>query len=131
MALTTADHIEIRDLVARYNHAVDSGDGDGYADTFIDTGVLEAGELLVEGRDALAAFAVGLPKSQRAPRHIASNLVVSGDGDHATVAAYVQMYTLVGDPPRQEVAASGRYADQLVRSDGRWLFVRRVFTSDA
>jgi len=130
MALSTEDQLEIQGLVARYNHAVDSGEGDAYADTFVPDGVLDAGALQVEGRQALAAFAKGLPSTQHSPRHIASNLVIEGDGDRATVQAYVQMYVLAGDPPQPHLAVSGKYADTLVRNEGRWLFARRVFTRD-
>ncbi len=131
MALTTDDQLEIQGLVARYNHAVDDGRGPAFADTFTAAGVLDAGELLVEGREALEKFAIGLPHSFRVPRHIATNLVIDGDGDRATLEAYVQMYALVGEPPRRELVASGKYADQLAKVDGRWAFVRRVFTRDA
>ena len=130
MALTIEDQLEIHGLVARYNHAVDSGNGDAYADTFTADGILDAGALVVEGREALAAFATGLPSSMRSPRHIASNLVIEGDGQRATVNAYVQMYVLAGDPPHPELAVSGKYADELVRTGGRWVFARRVFTRD-
>jgi hypothetical protein len=130
MALTTEDQLEIQGLVARYNHAVDSGEGPDYAATFTPDGVLDAGALVVEGRDALAAFAKGLPSSQRSPRHIASNLVIDGDGNRATVRAYVQMYVLAGEPAQPVLAVSGKYNDELVRTGGRWLFARRVFTRD-
>jgi uncharacterized protein (TIGR02246 family) len=131
MALTSDDHLEIQTLAARYSHAVDSGDGETFAATFTESGVLDAGALVVEGRPALARFAEGLPRSHRAPRHVATNLLIDGDGDRATLRAYVQMYALTGDPPSQQVVASGRYVDELVRRDGRWLFERRVFTRDA
>jgi hypothetical protein len=125
MVLTIDDHLEIQTLVARYNHAVDSGDGEAFAVTFADAGALH-----VEGREALARFAEGLPDSQRVPRQIASNLLVSCDRDRATAQSYVQMFTLAGDPPVQQVAASGRYPDDLVTIDDRWHFERRVFTPD-
>ena len=131
MALDAEDQLAIRDLAARYNHAIDSGDGGAYAATFVEDGVLDAGDqLVVEGRDALHDFAVAFAGSTRAPRHVATNLVVDGDGDRAELRAYVQLFTLVGDPPRQEVAASGTYADTLARVDGSWRFVRRTFTRD-
>jgi len=131
MGLTTDDLLEIQSLVSRYNHAVDSGQGAAFADTFTESGALLAGELVVEGREALEKFAATVPERNRAPRHIASNLMIDGDGERATLDAYVQMFTLVGDPPRQEIAVSGRYADKLVKADGHWRFVRRVFTRDA
>ena len=40
------------------------------------------------------------------------------------------MYVLEGDPPNPQLAVSGKYADELVRAEGRWVFERRVFTRD-
>ena len=128
--LTAEDQLAIQSLAARYNHAIDSGDGAAYADTFVDDGVLDAGELVLEGRDALEEFARTFAGSVRAPRHIATSLVIDGDGDHAELRAYVQMYVMVGDPPRHEISASGTYADTLVRVGDTWRFVRRTFTPD-
>lgn len=130
MALTNDDHLEIQTLVARYNHAVDSGDGESFAVTFTEAGVLDAGALYVEGREALAEFAEGLPNGVWAPRHITSNLLIDGSGERATMQSYVQMYALAGDPPVQHIAASGRYNDQLVKLDGSWHFERRVYVAD-
>lgn len=130
MSLSAEDQLAIRDLAARYNHAIDSGDGRAYADTFVEGGVLDAGALVVEGRDALEQFGSSFAGSVHAPRHIATSLVIDGDGDHAQLRAYVQMFTMVGEPPRHQVSASGTYADTLTRVDGAWRFVRRSFTAD-
>ena len=130
MGLTTDDQLAVRQLVARYSHAMDSGDGAALAETFVDDGVFDAGGLVLGGRNALEEFALGFPNSVRAPRHVVSNLVIDGEGDQATVQAYVQLYALVGDPPRQEVTHSGKYADTLVKVDGSWRFVTRTFTKD-
>lgn len=130
MPLNADDQLAIRDLAARYNHAIDGGDGTAYADTFVDDGVLDAGALFVEGRAALEQFGSSFAGTVRAPRHIAASLVVDGDGDHAELRAYVQMFALVGEPPRHEVTASGTYRDTLVRVNGGWRFVRRTFTID-
>ncbi len=130
MALSTDDVIEIQQLVARYNHAVDSGDADAFCAAFTTDGVLDAAGMVIEGHDALGAFAKGVPGSFDSPRHIASNVVVEGDGDRASLRAYVQMYARQGDPPHQVVVASGRYHDELVKSGGAWRFRRRFFESD-
>lgn len=131
MALTIEDQLAIQQLVARYSHAIDGGDGRAYADTFTEGGVLEAGALVLEGRDALASFADSFPGSVRAPRHVATNLVIDGDGNRAELRAYVQLFALNGDPPSQQVVASGIYTDALTKADGRWRFVRRTFANDA
>jgi uncharacterized protein (TIGR02246 family) len=130
MALSAEDQLAIRDLAARYNHAIDGGDGVAYADTFVDDGVLDAGELVLEGRPALEEFATSFAGSVQAPRHIATSLVIDGEGDHAELRAYVQLFAMVGQPPHHEVTASGTYTDSLVRVDGSWRFVRRTFNRD-
>ena len=130
MSLSAEDQLAIRDLAARYNHAIDGGDGVAYADTFVDDGALDAGELVLEGRAALQQFGSAFAGTVRAPRHIATSLVIDGDGDHAELRAYVQMFAMVGEPPHHEVTASGTYTDTLARVDGAWRFVRRTFTAD-
>ncbi|HUY67320.1 MAG TPA: nuclear transport factor 2 family protein [Acidimicrobiales bacterium] len=131
VGLTVEDQLAIQQLAARYNHAIDSGDGAAYADTFVDDGVLDAGELVLEGRTALRRFASAFPGSVRSPRHVATSLLIDGGGGEAVLRAYVQMYALVGDPPRPTVTASGTYTDSLVKLGGAWRFVRRTFTADA
>jgi uncharacterized protein (TIGR02246 family) len=131
MTISTEDHLAILQLVARYNHAIDGGDGEAFADAFTEDGVLDAGAFVLEGRDALRAFANSFPTTMRAPRHIATNPVIDGAGDRAELRAYVQLYALDGEPPAQQVRASGTYRDELVKKDGRWRFVRRSFVNDA
>ncbi|HEX4244358.1 MAG TPA: nuclear transport factor 2 family protein [Acidimicrobiales bacterium] len=130
MGLTVDDQLAIQQLAARYNHAIDSGDSAAFAGSFVEDGVLHAGELLVQGRVALEQFGQSFHTSVRAPRHVATNLVIDGHGDQATLRAYVQMYALLGDPPRQQITASGTYDDTLSKVEGNWRFVRRTFTTD-
>ncbi len=130
MGLSSEDHIAIQQLVARYNHAIDGGDGDTFASAFVEDGVLDAGVLVLEGQAALRSFAEGFPSSTRAPRHVATNLLVDGDGDRAELRAYVQLWALDGDPPLQAVRASGTYHDTLVKEGGEWRFVRRTYVGD-
>ena len=129
MGLSTDDVVAIQQLAGRYNHAIDSGDGSAFAETFIDGGVLDAGSP-IEGRDALEQFAKGLPAAFTNPRHVASNIVVEGDGDQARLRAYVQMWATLGDPPQPTLVAQGRYDDTLAKVGGDWRFVRRTFTAD-
>jgi len=131
MGLTIEDRLAIHDLAARYSHAVDSGDAEGFIATFVETGVLDAGQVQLDGHAALKDFALNFSSSRRAPRHVASNLVLDGDGDHATLKAYVQMFLLTGEPPQQTVSISGIYDDTLIKEDGSWKFVRRNFTADS
>jgi uncharacterized protein (TIGR02246 family) len=130
MALTTDDVVAIEQLVAKYNHAIDSGDGSTFASTFTEDGVLEAVGASTAGREALEKFANGFGGTPMTPRHVATNILVDGEGDKATLRAYIQMYAKVGDPPTSQLTISGRYEDELRRVDGRWLFTRRSFVAD-
>jgi uncharacterized protein (TIGR02246 family) len=130
MGLTIDDQLAIQQLVARYSHAIDGGDGAAYAGTFVEDGVLDAGALQLQGSHALAQFATEFPNSVRSPRHVATNLVIDGTGDDATCKAYVQLFAGVGEPPHHQVTASGVYDDTLSKADGTWRFVRRTFIPD-
>jgi ketosteroid isomerase-like protein len=130
MGLTVEDQLAIQQLAARYSHAIDSGDGPAYADTFVAAGILDAGALQVEGSRALEQFADQFSNSVRAPRHVATNLVIDGTGDQATMKAYVQLFAMIGEPPRHQVTASGTYVDTLTKADGSWRFIRRTFNAD-
>jgi uncharacterized protein (TIGR02246 family) len=131
MALTTEDQLAIQGLAARYNFAVDSGDGEAFAATFVEAGVLDTGPVQVEGRAALQEFADHFASTRRSPRHVSTNLVIDGDGDQATLQAYVLICALSGDPARPTIKAIGTYDDLLSKEDGTWRFVRRNFTPDA
>jgi hypothetical protein len=54
---TAEDRDEILQLLYRYNHASDSGDAEGWADTFTDDAVFDAAGQVISGREALVEFA--------------------------------------------------------------------------
>ena len=128
MALSTDDVLAIQKVAALYNHAVDAGDGPGFAATFVEDGKLINTER-VEGRAALSAFAETVPTRLPRPRHILSNVVIDGDGDRATLKGYLQVFAHIGDGAPQPVT-TGVYNDTLRREDGEWLFVERVYVAD-
>jgi hypothetical protein len=131
MALTTEDQLAIQGLAARYNFAVDSGDGEAFVATFVEAGVLDLGPTQIEGRSALREFAEHYPSTRRSPRHVCTNLVIDGDGDQATLQAYVLICALSDDPAHPMIVRMGTYDDILSKEDGAWRFVRRNFIPDA
>src|SRR6266540_2145599 len=72
--LTPIDYIEIRQLAARYGHAVDQGAADGYAyaDLFAPDGTFGQ----TKGRDALAALAKMTAKGPQTAWHYILNHVI-------------------------------------------------------
>ena len=70
--LTAEDHAEIRQLYATYNLALDGGDAEGWADTFIEDGAF--GD--TEGHAALVGFAENSGEQQNGnARHVLLNVV--------------------------------------------------------
>ena len=128
MSLTTADRIEILELLGRYAHAIDSGDGEAYADCFTDDGVIELRRtgLHVQGRDALAEFAREDHARSGAARHMTNSPIIEGDGDEASMRVYLLRLTQDRSQDEQRgIGAVGLYHDTLRRVGGRWRFQHR------
>ncbi|MEX2031233.1 MAG: nuclear transport factor 2 family protein [Dehalococcoidia bacterium] len=125
MPLTTDDRLAIQDLAARYNTAIDSGNGDAWAATFTPDGTFESGGRTHQGTDALATFANGFAERMAGARHWNNNLVIEGDGDQATLGCYLLL--MKGG----QVLTSARYEDTLRRVDGAWRFASRRVIPDA
>ncbi len=131
MALSIEDQLAIQQLVARYNHAIDSGDAAAYADTFTDDGVLDAGDLVLCWMRGALCLRRRLSPYRSGPAPHRQQRGHRWGRRPGQLRAYVQLFGLAGEPPRQEVRASGIYTDTLVKEDGRWRFVRRTFVNDA
>ena len=116
----TEDRDEILQLLYRYNHAIDSGDAEVWADTFTEEGSLDAAGQLIAGREGLVEFA----RSVTGLRHLVANPVVDISGDVATVRAYLLVF--MGTAP----AMIGTYEDELVRTPAGWRFATRQFVVD-
>ena len=126
MPLSAEDRLEILELAARYNHAFDSMDAEGWANVFTPDAVFDViGALQVSGHDALVEF--GRAQQTGVTRHFVSNAVIQGDADTATMQLYVELKTL-GEQPSTTLL--GRYEDELRRIDGAWRFARRTLTTD-
>jgi hypothetical protein len=135
--MSALDYEEIRQLLARYNFAIDLGDADGWAACFTEDGAFECAGLpddspfggRYEGTAALRAYATrhaGLYKGRA--RHWNWNLEIEGDGATAAMRCYLLALS-VGKPPAVK-GSSGIYRDRLVKRDGRWLFAERHVTMD-
>jgi len=117
VAGSTEDHDEILQLLYRYNHAIDGGDADAWADTWTDDGVFDSGNYRAEGRDALLGVVKGAPPGFR---HVVVNPSIDVDGDRATMRAYLLLLR------RGALAAVGDYRDELVRTPQGWRFAQRL-----
>lgn len=128
MSLSTDDIVEIQQLAAAYCHHMDDGDGEAVAALFVDDGVLEIVDLVVStGHEEIAANSSIFPQVMPGGRHIVQNMWVEGDGDAASLRAYLSNVA-AGDTPR--AVQTGRYRDEVVRTEAGWRFSRRTRTLD-
>jgi len=127
--MSAEDIIEINHLTNRYNQAADSGNGEAFAATFTEDGVLEMpGSDPIAGRNALVASGDSFPQLIEGVRHWTNNQVVDIDGDSATASCYLLLMG-AGSPPT--FMTTGIYSDELTRTDQGWRFTKRSVSLDS
>jgi hypothetical protein len=131
-AAAVATEGPIQKLLADYDHLVDAGDGETWADLFVDDGTLDTGmrNVVEGGRDALAEFANAVPMLSPGCRHMVTNASIDGDGTDARVACYFQMWGTDADPAQTRPVISGIYRDVRRKDDDGWRFVSRALKPD-
>jgi SnoaL-like domain len=124
--LSALDYAEIQQLYARYNIAIDTGDAEGWAATFIPEGVFNT----FSGHDALVGFVkMWREKLNGATRkHWNTNLEVTGDGKQATGSVYLMLLDTSTKPVG--IIFTGIYHDSLIKTKDGWRFAKRLNTPD-
>ena len=126
------DRLEILDLAARYNHAVDSGDHEGVAALFTEDGAIEATATgTIAGRAAIAGYIGSRPDGWQRRRHLNSNAIIEGVPGDEDAARLVLSLLVVSRRERVVPRLHGRYEDELRRVDGEWRFAKRRIIVDA
>jgi hypothetical protein len=120
--LSADDYIEIQQLYARYNNAIDSGDAEGYAATFVPDGTFNT----FTGHDALVGFIHNWREKMGGAnrRHWNTNLTITPTADGAAGSVYLLLVDVGARPPAIQAAA--KYEDQLVKTADGWRFKKRV-----
>lgn len=124
-SLSTQDYIDIQQLYARYNHAIDSGDAEAYAGTFTADGVFNNNS----GREALLNFARNYAKTGTTQRHWNTNLLITPRPEGANGTVYLFLLDVVAKPPA--IAVTLKYEDAMVKTAQGWRFKKRVTRADA
>jgi hypothetical protein len=127
----------VRDTYARYNHAGDRGRLAELADCFAEDGVLEfKGRFTVQGRSDIAAtlaeVSAGVAQTGNPPpgmhhimRHYVTNLQFTSIADDRIHSeAYFAVFLV------DAIDHWGRYRDELIPVNGRWLFTHRRVSLD-
>jgi hypothetical protein len=122
--LASEDHLAVVNTLARYNHAIDLGTPQEWAELFTEDAEFDARPVVhCNGRDELIKFATATLTPDRLGRHWNSNVWVEGDGDQATSRVYLMM---VRSGKFGEVGSTGVYHDRLRKGpDGIWRFEYR------
>jgi hypothetical protein len=124
--LAPKDYMEIEQLYAQYNHAIDSGDAEGWAATFTPDGTFNR----FVGHDALVGF-IGTWREKlngANRRHWNTNLRIVGTPEGANGSVYLMLMD-VGTKP-VSVISTGMYTDSLVKTKDGWRFKQRTTKSD-
>ena len=115
----------IRDVLARYCHAVDDGDLAALGACFADDAELHAFGRDRTGREAITALLDKVIPADRRGKHLTANTVI-GDitaGPDGTGSAHASSdFAFLG--PDGSVT-TGRYEDDLVASGGQWQIATR------
>lgn len=125
-SLSADDYVEIQQLYARYNNAIDSGDAEGYAATFVPDGTFNT----FNGHDALVEFIHNWREKMGGAnrRHWNSNLTITPTPEGASGTVYLLLIDVGARPPA--IAAAAKYEDQLVKTAQGWRFKKRVTKAD-
>ncbi|MFH0261470.1 nuclear transport factor 2 family protein [Vibrio mediterranei] len=121
MSLTTADRMEIQDLMGRFALAVDVNGPEAMRDLFVEGGrfIVDDLQINLQGidniinwiKDSADTFPSGLT-------HIQSNFVIDGDGDEAQLSCVSQAILSHDGDIKHFVV--GRYFETLVKTPAGW-----------
>jgi hypothetical protein len=137
--LSVEDHLQIEQLAARYNLAIDLGDAQGWVDCFTDDGefVVEPGgewsasrgttSSATSGKDDLLTLAKAIIAGPSL-RHWSANRVLTETEDGVDSVSYMTILFL--DGPLADQLLSGIMRDRLVHTADGWRFQRRFITFD-
>ena len=123
--LKADDLVEIQQLYAKYNWAIDAGDSEGYASTFTPDGVFNTHV----GHDAIVKFADGFHAGLGARvRHWNTNLLIQPTPTGASGQVYLVLVDFSTKPA--SIVTSASYTDELVKTSQGWRFKKRATKGD-
>ena len=125
--LGVEDRLEIQELYARYALTIDTGDAEGWANTFTPDGVFNNSS---RGREALVQFVHDwrANRSGANRRHWYSNLILTPASGGVRGSVYMMLLDVGTRPPAP--VNSYLYDDLLVKTQNGWRFQSRVLKSD-
>lgn len=128
--IEAGDRLAVLELHARYAHAIDSGDGEAWADCFVRDGLLRTTRpTVVRGRDDLVAFAREWHARTTAQRrHATWHHLLSVEDDGLSGVCYAAV--LATTPAGVECEFTAVYRDRLIRTAAGWRLRERLVDID-
>lgn len=124
--LAADDRLAIHELLARYCRVIDFGLWDEFPALFTPDCVIDFGELMGrhEGLEGVKRVGGMIGGTGLMMRHLVTNVMIDrAEADRADVWCYV--LALTGPGPANLMTTTGRYEDEVVKRDGRWLIKSR------
>jgi hypothetical protein len=125
--LTVADSLELQQLYARYNMAVDSANAKMLETVFVPDGEFVSGGRTIKGRGLVPATATVKERPQ--VRHMASSITFTASPEGARGTSYLMLVNLQAMPPA--IMGGGYYEDVIVKTPDGWRFKTRNYYSQA
>jgi uncharacterized protein (TIGR02246 family) len=127
------ERFAINDLFVRYTTALDACDVETVVGCFTsDCSLVSPIVGTFHGHEGIRDFANPTlrAKQERGAqyRHVISNLAITVDGDRARATCYLLDFVTVDG--ETHLLSPGQYECDLVRSDGSWLFEKRLVIMD-
>lgn len=119
---------KIHELCARYTLTLDRHDIEGWIDCFTEEGVFGFGDRALRGRGKIAAY--GRVHADLASRHLNTSLLFEIDSSGKCATGQSAVVLTLAKRQGYKVAFLGRYDDEVVKVNGRWLFSRRWVIAD-
>jgi 3-phenylpropionate/cinnamic acid dioxygenase small subunit len=118
------DEFLIRQTLARFCLLLDDGRFDDLVAWFTDDATLVVRGSAIVGKDAIRDWFTASNPPHKRGKHLTTNIVVEVVADRAGGEADFLFLNFVDG--QLKPAFVGRYTDQLVKIDGRWLFSSRT-----
>ena len=117
------DREEIRELTARYCHAIAAADVAGIVELFCEDGSFCINDRVIKGTEALTEFYSNVLSSPPIP-FIQNHVIDELHGSQARARCSAEI-RLIQDG--EAMTAAGWYDDSFRRVDGKWKFLERRF----
>ena len=129
---TLLDRIQIEDLISNYYWDMTSEGRHNLADYYVDDAVLDVNGIIYRGhKEIQAAYAEGGSGDNGRIHMLLNNPRIRVNGNTAT--AETVWTGVISETVRlaPRLYEQGREYTELVKKDGRWMFSKRMITSDA